>query len=549
MSPRSLALGSNTDPYQPVERTLKLTRAVLEVLDRFNHPVSIVTKSAGVLRDLDILTRMAARKLARVYRLGHHAGSGPGALHGAARRHPRPAACRRSPSSPRAGVPAGVMVAPMIPGLNDAEMERIMESAARAGARHAGYVLLRLPHELRQMFEDWLQTHFPDRARHVLNLIRETRAGALSDPRFHHRFAGQRRLCRPAAAPVPARAAAWGLDEAREGLGAARGLRFLVVGGPRSAEQQAHFVLGRDRSGQRRRKGMSVTGVADGTRYARSLLEAFRTPIGTTCRLPTPRLATDFRLEPHWWDAAPRPTTPPDPLPAEADVAIIGSGITGLNAALHLARGGRHVVVLDRGVPGVGASSRNAGYIGRTFKHSFGKLLRKRGPDFAITVYRELQAAFDAVAETVHTEQIECHFSICGRYIMAVSPAQYEQHRRRIRTAPPPPRPTLRDGPARPPAHRNRLGRLSRRRGHSGSRLHSSRPLSPGSAGTCCQCRRGNPSPHGSDPHRSQRTRIYARHQPRQAHCTERCRRHQRLYQPCHALARPPGQFRSMRLW
>jgi DNA repair photolyase len=83
------------------------------------------------------------------------------------------------------------MAAPMIPGLNDAELEKILEAAARAGARHAGYILLRLPHELRQMFEDWLNTHFPDRARHVLSLIRQTRGGELNDPRFHHRFSGQ----------------------------------------------------------------------------------------------------------------------------------------------------------------------------------------------------------------------------------------------------------------------------------------------------------------------------------------------------------------------
>jgi DNA repair photolyase len=219
--PRSLALGSNTDPYQPIERTLKLTRAVLGVLDRFNHPVSIVTKSAGVLRDLDILTSMAARKLARVYVSVTTLDAGL-----ARRMEPRAATPARRLHAiaelSRAGVPAGVMVAPMIPGLNDAEMERIMEAAARAGARHAGYVLLRLPHELRQMFEDWLHTHFPDRARHVLNLIRETRSGALSDPRFHHRMAGHgvyadlllRRFARAARQ--------WGLDEAREGLDCTR---------------------------------------------------------------------------------------------------------------------------------------------------------------------------------------------------------------------------------------------------------------------------------------------------------------------------------------
>ena len=91
----------------------------------------------------------------------------------------------------RAGVPSGVLAAPMIPALNDAELEKILEASARAGARHAGYVLLRLPLELRQMFEDWLHTHFPDRARHVLSLIHQTRAGELNDSRFHHRFSGQ----------------------------------------------------------------------------------------------------------------------------------------------------------------------------------------------------------------------------------------------------------------------------------------------------------------------------------------------------------------------
>ena len=91
----------------------------------------------------------------------------------------------------RAGVPTGVLAAPMIPALNDAEMEKIMEAASRAGARHAGYILLRLPSELREMFEAWLHTHFPDRARHVLSLIRQTRAGELNDSRFHYRFSGQ----------------------------------------------------------------------------------------------------------------------------------------------------------------------------------------------------------------------------------------------------------------------------------------------------------------------------------------------------------------------
>ena len=186
---RPLALGSNTDPYQPVERTLKLTRSVLEVLDRFGHPLSIVTKSAGVLRDLDILQRLAKRGLVRVW-------LSVTTLDPALARAMEPRAATPSrrlaavAALAAAGVPAGVLAAPMIPGLNDAEMERILAAAAQAGANVAGYVLLRLPHELRQMFEAWLTQHFPDRARHVLNLVRETRGGALNDPRFGERFVG-----------------------------------------------------------------------------------------------------------------------------------------------------------------------------------------------------------------------------------------------------------------------------------------------------------------------------------------------------------------------
>jgi DNA repair photolyase len=186
---RTLALGSNTDPYQPIERTLKLTRSVLEVLDRYNHPVGIVTKSAGVLRDLDILTSMARRDLVRV-----HLSVTTLDPRLARVMEPRAATPARRLQAvaelTRAGVPAGVLAAPMIPGLNDAELEKILEAAAAAGARHAGYILLRLPLELRQMFDAWLQTHFPDRARHVLSLIRQTRAGELNDSRFHHRFTG-----------------------------------------------------------------------------------------------------------------------------------------------------------------------------------------------------------------------------------------------------------------------------------------------------------------------------------------------------------------------
>ena len=186
---RPLALGSNTDPYQPVERTLKLTRSVLEVLERFGHPLSIVTKSAGVLRDVDILGRMAERGLVRVWL---SVTTLDPAL--ARKMEPRAAAPRRRLEAvtalAAAGIPVGVLAAPMIPGLNDAELERILAAAAEAGAGTSNYVLLRLPLELRQMFEAWLAQHFPDRARHVLNLVRETRGGALNDSKFHSRFGG-----------------------------------------------------------------------------------------------------------------------------------------------------------------------------------------------------------------------------------------------------------------------------------------------------------------------------------------------------------------------
>ena len=187
---RPIVLGSNTDPYQPVDRTLALTRSVLEVLERFSHPVSIVTKSAGVLRDSDILARMAGQGLVRVWLSVTTLDPEL-----ARRMEPRAASPSRRlaaiASLAEAGIPAGVLAAPMIPGLNDSELERILEAAHAAGARDANYTLLRLPLELRQMFETWLHQHYPQRARHVLNLIRETRAGALNDSRFEYRFRGQ----------------------------------------------------------------------------------------------------------------------------------------------------------------------------------------------------------------------------------------------------------------------------------------------------------------------------------------------------------------------
>jgi len=187
--PRPVALGADADPYQPVERVLQLTRSVLEVLERFGHPVTVVTKSAGVLRDLDILKRMAARDLVQVCL--SVATLDPDLSR---RMEPRATAPMRRIAAvaelARAGVPTGVLAAPMIPGINDAELERILATAAAAGARRAGYVLLRLPPEVAGMFEAWLRAHFPDRAARVLALVRETRAGALRDGRFAQRQTG-----------------------------------------------------------------------------------------------------------------------------------------------------------------------------------------------------------------------------------------------------------------------------------------------------------------------------------------------------------------------
>ena len=212
---RPLALGSNTDPYQPIERTLKLTRSVLEVLERCGHPVSIVTKSATVLRDLDILVRLAQRNLVRVW-------LSVTTLDPALARvmEPRASAPARRLQAVRAlsaaGVPTGVLAAPMIPAVNDAELETIVEAASRAGAETAGYVLLRLPSELRGIFEAWLHEHMPDRARKVLELIRQTRAGNLNDSRYGQRFNGTGAYADLLASRFSRVARKWGLEARRE---------------------------------------------------------------------------------------------------------------------------------------------------------------------------------------------------------------------------------------------------------------------------------------------------------------------------------------------
>jgi DNA repair photolyase len=187
--PRTIAIGTNTDPYQPIERQYRIMREVLEVLEAYGHPVGIVTKSALVVRDIDILSRMAERGLAKVAL----------SVTTLDRRLARTMEPRASTPTKRleamkalneAGVPVSVMIGPVIPGLNDSEIERILDSARAAGAREAGYVLLRLPLEVAPIFKDWLLRHYPDRYRHVMSLIRSMRDGKDYDSEWGKRMKG-----------------------------------------------------------------------------------------------------------------------------------------------------------------------------------------------------------------------------------------------------------------------------------------------------------------------------------------------------------------------
>lgn len=183
-------LGSNTDPYQPIEREQQLTRRLLEVLLRFRHPVTIVTKGSLVLRDLDLLAELASRRLARVM-------ISLTTLDDDLKRvlEPRAASPKARLRAIRvlrgAGVPVGVLCSPMIPMVNDSELERLLEAAKEAGAQSAAYMMLRLPLEVAPLFEQWLQDHYPQRANHVLSLIRQSRGGELYDSRFGARMRGE----------------------------------------------------------------------------------------------------------------------------------------------------------------------------------------------------------------------------------------------------------------------------------------------------------------------------------------------------------------------
>ncbi len=188
-SPKMIAIGTNTDPYQPIERKYAIMRGILEVLERAGHPVGIVTKSALVARDIDILSRMARRHLVKVAISVTTLDAGLARV-----MEPRATTPARRLEALRrlseAGIPTSVMVAPVIPALNDSEIERILDAAAHAGVKEAGYILLRLPLEVRDLFREWLVANFPDRYRHVFGLVRDMRAGRDYDSRWGLRMKG-----------------------------------------------------------------------------------------------------------------------------------------------------------------------------------------------------------------------------------------------------------------------------------------------------------------------------------------------------------------------
>jgi DNA repair photolyase len=187
--PAPIALGANTDCYQPIERKYRITRQILEVLAECGHPVTMVTKSALIERDLDLLAPMAEKNLVKVF-------VSIGTLDRAIARklEPRAASPQRRldvlRNLAKSQIPCGVMVAALVPALNDKTLEQVLESAAAAGAREAAYVILRLPHELKPVFKEWLAAHYPDRAAHVISIVRQMRGGKDNDPRFGSRMTG-----------------------------------------------------------------------------------------------------------------------------------------------------------------------------------------------------------------------------------------------------------------------------------------------------------------------------------------------------------------------
>jgi DNA repair photolyase len=185
-----IALGANTDPYQPVEAELRITRGLLEGFLEHRHPLTITTKGALIERDLDLLAELAKHHLVGVW-------VSLTSLDAGLKRSLEPRAAgpatrlRMIRKLQEAGVPVGTLLAPIIPAINDHEIEAMVEAAAEAGAARAGWILLRLPHEVAPLFRDWLEAHFPDRAAHVMSLVQQSRGGRDNDSDFRHRMRGQ----------------------------------------------------------------------------------------------------------------------------------------------------------------------------------------------------------------------------------------------------------------------------------------------------------------------------------------------------------------------
>jgi DNA repair photolyase len=240
-----VAMGTNTDPYQPVERELKITRSILKVLSDFNNPVGIVTKNHMVTRDIDILADMAKRNLSEIFLSITTLDKDL-----ARAMEPRASAPHRRLDAIKAladaGVPVGVMTSPMIPGLNDHEMEAILEAAAKAGATRAGFIVLRLPLEIKELFEEWLRANRPDRAERVLSLVRQVRGGALYQAEFGTRMKGEGPIAQLLSARFQAAVKRLGLNRTRYRLDTQRfvvpdSARTALVDAKRDARQMRLF--------------------------------------------------------------------------------------------------------------------------------------------------------------------------------------------------------------------------------------------------------------------------------------------------------------------
>lgn len=187
---KNIVIGANTDPYQPTESKLQITRKLLEVLNRYNHPVSLITKGSLIERDLDILSEMASKNLVKVA-----VSVTTLSTQLKTTLEPRTAApkarIRVIRNLTTAGIPVRTMVAPIIPMINDMEIEKILQAVSEAGAKQASYVLVRLPHEVKDLFREWLEQHYPDRAQHVMSLIMQMRGGREYDSTFGKRMKGE----------------------------------------------------------------------------------------------------------------------------------------------------------------------------------------------------------------------------------------------------------------------------------------------------------------------------------------------------------------------